>query len=47
MARFIYYEVYTGLQAKENVRIASVKLWETDTCSATYRPPTTKPLTTK
>ena len=47
MARFIYDEVNTGLQAKENVRIASVKLWETDTCSATYRPPTTKPLTTK
>jgi len=38
MAKYIYDEVHTGLQAKENVRIASVKLWETDTCSATYRP---------
>jgi len=38
MARYIYDEVHAGLQAKENVRIASVKLWETDTCSATYRP---------
>ena len=38
MARYIYDEVHAGLQAAENVRIASVKLWETDTCSATYRP---------
>ncbi|HXB67537.1 MAG TPA: 6-carboxytetrahydropterin synthase QueD [Candidatus Acidoferrales bacterium] len=38
MAKYIYDEVQTGLQAKENVRIAAVKLWETDTCSATYRP---------
>jgi 6-pyruvoyltetrahydropterin/6-carboxytetrahydropterin synthase len=38
MARYIYDEVHAGLQAKENVRIAAVKLWETDTCSATYRP---------
>jgi len=38
MARYIYDEVHAGLGGKENVRIASVKLWETDTCSATYRP---------
>ena len=38
MAKFIYDEVHAGLQANGNVRIASVKLWETDTCSATYRP---------
>jgi len=38
MARYIYDEVHAGLQAQENVRIAAVKLWETDTCSATYRP---------
>ena len=38
MAKFIYDEVHAGLQANRNVRIASVKLWETDTCSATYRP---------
>jgi 6-pyruvoyltetrahydropterin/6-carboxytetrahydropterin synthase len=38
MARYIYEEVHAGLQAKEGVVIASVKLWETDTCSAMYRP---------
>jgi len=37
MARFIYEEVHAGFQTKEGVCIASVKLWETDTCSATYR----------
>ena len=37
MARYIYEEVHAGLQTKEGVNIASVKLWETDTCSATYR----------
>jgi len=38
MAKYIYDEVQAGLQPKEEIRIASVKLWETDTCSATYRP---------
>ena len=37
MARYIYEEVRAGLQTKDGVTIASVKLWETDTCSATYR----------
>ena len=38
MAKYIYQEVHAGLQTKEGVCIASVKLWETDTCSAVYRP---------
>lgn len=38
MARYIYQEVHAGLQTKIGVCIASVKLWETDTCSAMYRP---------
>lgn len=38
MARYIYQEVHAGLQTKAGVCIASVKLWETDTCSAMYRP---------
>ena len=37
MARYIHDEVHAGLKTAEGVRIASVKLWETDTCSATYR----------
>jgi 6-pyruvoyltetrahydropterin/6-carboxytetrahydropterin synthase len=37
MAKYIYDEVNTGLHTKEGVRIAFVKLWETDTCSAVYR----------
>jgi 6-pyruvoyltetrahydropterin/6-carboxytetrahydropterin synthase len=37
MARYIYDQIHAGLQAKEGVCIAAVKLWETDTCSATYR----------
>ena len=38
MAKFIYDEVSGGLQTKDGVRVASVRLWETDTASATYRP---------
>jgi len=38
MAKFIYDEVSSGLQTKDGVRVASVRLWETDTASATYRP---------
>ena len=37
MARYIYDEVHAGLQANNGARLDSVKLWETDTCSATYR----------
>ena len=37
MARYIYDEVHAGLPTNNGVRLDSVKLWETDTCSATYR----------
>jgi 6-pyruvoyltetrahydropterin/6-carboxytetrahydropterin synthase len=38
MAKFIYDEVSAGLNGRAGVRVGSVKLWETDTASATYRP---------
>jgi hypothetical protein len=38
MARYIYEEIQQGLVSREGVRLAFVKLWETDTCSAVYRP---------
>ena len=38
MAKYIYDEVSAGLATKEGARVSSVRLWETDTCSATYRP---------
>ena len=38
MARYIYDEVASGLQPREGVRVASVRLWETDTASALYFP---------
>jgi 6-pyruvoyltetrahydropterin/6-carboxytetrahydropterin synthase len=38
MAKFIYDEVAGGLKAREGVRISLVRLWETDTAFATYRP---------
>lgn len=38
MAKFIYDEVSSGLKLKDAIRVQSVKLWETDTASATYRP---------
>jgi 6-pyruvoyltetrahydropterin/6-carboxytetrahydropterin synthase len=38
MARHIYEEVSAGLRAREGVRLASVRLWETDTASVIYRP---------
>jgi 6-pyruvoyltetrahydropterin/6-carboxytetrahydropterin synthase len=38
MAKFIYDEVLSGLGTRPGVRIAWVKLWETDTSSAVYRP---------
>ena len=37
MARYIYEQVAEGLKVREGVRIALVKLWETDTAYATYR----------
>jgi 6-pyruvoyltetrahydropterin/6-carboxytetrahydropterin synthase len=37
MARYIYQQVAEGLKVREGVRIALVKLWETDTAYATYR----------
>ena len=39
MARFFYDEFSKGLQAAVPVRVAEVKIWETDTTTATYRPP--------
>jgi 6-pyruvoyltetrahydropterin/6-carboxytetrahydropterin synthase len=38
IARYIYEEVSKGLGQKEATRLAFVKLWETDTASAIYRP---------
>ena len=38
IAKYIYEEVSQGIRAVAEVRIESVKLWETDTSSATYRP---------
>jgi 6-pyruvoyltetrahydropterin/6-carboxytetrahydropterin synthase len=40
IAKFIYDEVSLGLKTQGNVQIGAVKLWETDTASATYRPGT-------
>jgi 6-pyruvoyltetrahydropterin/6-carboxytetrahydropterin synthase len=37
MARFIFEELDKGLIGKTPARVATVRLWETDTCSATYR----------
>jgi 6-pyruvoyltetrahydropterin/6-carboxytetrahydropterin synthase len=37
MARYIYQQVAEGLKLRQGVRIALVKLWETDTAYATYR----------
>ena len=37
MAKYIYDEVKSGLKTREGVRIANVRLWETDTAHATYR----------
>jgi len=38
IAKYIYDEVRQGIRTDADVRIESVKLWETDTSSATYRP---------
>jgi 6-pyruvoyltetrahydropterin/6-carboxytetrahydropterin synthase len=37
IARYIYREVKHGLATRDGVRIGLVKLWETDTASASYR----------
>jgi 6-pyruvoyltetrahydropterin/6-carboxytetrahydropterin synthase len=37
MAKYIYDEVTAGLHGCEGVKIGQVRLWETDTASATYR----------
>ena len=38
MARYICEQVTAQLTPREGVRVGLVKLWETDTASATYRP---------
>jgi 6-pyruvoyltetrahydropterin/6-carboxytetrahydropterin synthase len=38
MAKFIYDEVSAGMKASAGARVSAVRLWETDTASATYRP---------
>jgi 6-pyruvoyltetrahydropterin/6-carboxytetrahydropterin synthase len=38
IAKYIYDEVQKGIRAGTDVRLGCVKLWETDTSSATYRP---------
>jgi len=38
IAKHIYDEVLKGLPERGGVRLAAVKLWETDTASAIYRP---------
>jgi len=38
IAKYIYEEVGKSLSPGSDARLGSVKLWETDTSSATYRP---------
>lgn len=38
IAKYIYDEVFDGLKAKTGIRVGSIRLWETDTSLATYRP---------
>jgi 6-pyruvoyltetrahydropterin/6-carboxytetrahydropterin synthase len=38
IAKFIYDEVHAGLKPRDGVRLSAVRLWETDTASATYKP---------
>jgi len=40
IAKYIYDEVHAGLKTKADVRLGSVRLWETDTAYAVYRPGT-------
>jgi 6-pyruvoyltetrahydropterin/6-carboxytetrahydropterin synthase len=37
IAKYIYDEVNKGIGGQADVRLGSVRLWETDTSSATYR----------
>ena len=37
MAKYIFEEVNRGLEGEAPARVTTVRLWETDTCSATYR----------
>ena len=38
IARYIFEQVSEELKLREGVRVGSVRLWETDTAHATYRP---------
>jgi 6-pyruvoyltetrahydropterin/6-carboxytetrahydropterin synthase len=38
IAKYIYDEVSAGLKPTDGVRLSSVRLWETDTAYAVYRP---------
>jgi 6-pyruvoyltetrahydropterin/6-carboxytetrahydropterin synthase len=38
IAKYIFDEVYTGLGVREGTRLGQVRLWETDTAYAVYRP---------
>ena len=38
IAKYIYDEVHKEIAAEAGVRFGAVRLWETDTSSATYRP---------
>ena len=38
IAKYIYEEIKKGIVGRADVRLGSVRLWETDTSSATYRP---------
>jgi 6-pyruvoyltetrahydropterin/6-carboxytetrahydropterin synthase len=38
MAKYIYDQVSAALKTKEGVRVAGVRLWETDSASAAYFP---------
>ena len=38
MAKYIYDEVSEGLKTRGGVKVGSIRLWETDTASAVYRP---------
>lgn len=38
IAKYIFDEVLDGLKPRDGVRLGSIRLWETDTASAVYRP---------
>ncbi|HTS29579.1 MAG TPA: 6-carboxytetrahydropterin synthase QueD [Bryobacteraceae bacterium] len=38
MAKYIYDEVCEGLKTRQGVRVGAIRLWETDTACAVYRP---------